>query len=228
MFYRGFSGCVGSFKWDRKALPLIDSPKDSSSLISISSSNGVSSGCSLRILCSQLPSNYCPSVLQCLDSWKGPICTCAPSTNVLLNENGEVSLRPLNTYNSYLSTGHWMWGKISSIITWYFFPSHYPYPRIARCTHSSSSYRSLLKVSLPSPSPSLPPRFSLVIQLFSRRRSTLFDTVRPDEMDRDNARQYSVEGGGQSDNDQVPPPFPPPSLYLSINYSIRSIIFVSQ
>ncbi|GMT28644.1 hypothetical protein PFISCL1PPCAC_19941 [Pristionchus fissidentatus] len=164
---RGFSGCVGSFKWDKKMLPLVESPLDSppSSLISISSSSGVSNGCNLRVVCSQLPSNYCPSVLVCFDSWKGPICTCPDSTNVLMNENGEA-----------IGCGERL--AVSSL-------------------GISSPAIILILISL------IALILLIAIVVFtSRRHSIVFDTVRPDEMERDNARQYSVEGGGQSDNDQ--------------------------
>ena len=110
--FRGFSGCIGTFKWDGMNLPLnLASSNDNKQKggVSIKSSMGVKdgeylsemnesdkhlAGCSLRVTCDQLPPNYCPSILTCLDTWKGAVCTCPQAAPVTLSENGEVRHSP--------------------------------------------------------------------------------------------------------------------------------------
>lgn len=42
----------------------------------------------------------------------------------------------------------------------------------------------------------------MLMMVYSRRQTTPFETVRPEDLNRDNLRPYAIEGGGEADNDQ--------------------------
>lgn len=43
----------------------------------------------------------------------------------------------------------------------------------------------------------------MLMMVYARRQTTPFETVRPEDLNRDNLRPYAIEGGGEADNDQV-------------------------
>ncbi|WKX91422.1 hypothetical protein Q1695_009901 [Nippostrongylus brasiliensis] len=42
----------------------------------------------------------------------------------------------------------------------------------------------------------------MLMMVYARRQATPFETVRPEDLNRDNLRPYAIEGGGEADNDQ--------------------------
>ncbi|KAK0427454.1 hypothetical protein QR680_010233 [Steinernema hermaphroditum] len=176
-FGHGFMGCVGTFRWDHKNLPLQREegakpgalrharqvpPTQSTELFTIKQISGIKEGCSLRLTCASLS---CPAPYVCNDRhFKGAVCTCPEGNRPLIDERGVLEgcgeMLAVSTLGVTTSTIVIVMGCIA-----------------------------LLLLAM------------LVIFMYAARSGkSIAQDVRPEDMKRDNLRPYDVEGGGEADN----------------------------
>lgn len=112
-YLTGFTGCIGTYRYNRRDLPLnlsaVNSYTDASFMTShqnnemrlrkrrqnsetkffnLTNVKGISQGCSQLPTCTSLPTDYCPLGQVCMDFWKGPFCVCGIGQHVALTPEG--------------------------------------------------------------------------------------------------------------------------------------------